>query len=297
MALLGCATTPPAPPYETKGPIETKYQAEGPWAVTRTVSAEACDRESHLCDIWHPTELGTNPLTGARSGFRHPAISWANGSGQRPEVYAAYLKHLASWGFIVIAARDDHTRNGATTEDAARYLIAQGEASSSVFYRKVDAARLGAVGHSQGGAAITNLHVRGNPLFRTYIGFHTAPFFFSKFCCEVVPSSYEGTRVTAPIFQWTSVPDSGKPDWYDPVPNTAPKAFALLTHARHADIAGVPECRDQPCAQGIYPYLGYSTAWLMWQLQGAEDGHTAFRQSGEFFRPNANWSMNLSNLP
>lgn len=296
IALLGCATTAPAPAYETKGPIEAKYQAEGPWAVAHAVSDAPCDRENHLCDLWYPVELGKNPITGVQRGFRHPAISWADGSGQQPEVYASYLKHLASWGFIIVAARDDSTKNGATTEDAARYLIAQSETPSSLFYGKVDPSRFAAVGHSQGGAAITSLHLHRSPLFTTYMGFHSAPGWFANWCCDVRPDAYADAGVTAPIFQWTSVPDSGKSEWYDPVPTGAPKAFALLTYARHADIAGVPQCRDQPCAQGIYPYLGYSTAWLMWQLQGAQDGHAAFAPSGEFFRPNPNWTASLSNI-
>lgn len=296
LGLAACSHAP-APAYTTKGPIEAKYQATGPWTVSRTVSATPCDREEQLCDIWYPSELGTNPIKGLTRGFRHPMISWANGSGQTPEVYEDYLRHLASWGFIVVAARDKSTGNGDTTIDATRYMIAEAESPSSLFYNRIDVAKIGAAGHSQGGASITNLHARADPLFKTYLGFHTAPWFFSKHCCAVVPDSYIGTQVTASIFQWSSTPDSGTPDWYDPIPASAPKAYALLKYARHADVAGKPGCENVSCAQGPYGYLGYSTAWLMWQLQGAADGGEAFRQNGEFFRPNLGWSMNLSNIP
>ncbi|MEH0194227.1 hypothetical protein V7S57_00685 [Caulobacter sp. CCNWLY153] len=295
--LSACATPPPAPPYVVKGPIEAKYQARGPWAVSQSVSAGPCDRENHLCDIWYPTALGTNPLRGVKSGYRHPVISWADGTGQQPKVYAHFLEHLASWGFIVVAPRDDSTRAGETTLDAAQYMLAQADTPSSRFYNRVDPDKFGAAGHSQGGAAVTSLHVRGVPLFKTYLGLHTSPGFFSKFCCGVTPESYAGARVTASIFQWSSKPDSGKPDWYDPVPNSAPKAYALLSYANHADVSAAPGCDPAACRQGASPYLGYTTAWLMGRLQGASDGVRAFGQDGEFFRSNPSWSMNLSNIP
>lgn len=297
LSLAACATTDGPPrPYMAKGQIDAKYQAEGPWPVAHAISEEACDRENHLCDIWYPADLGANPLTGARAGFRHPVISWANGSGQKPSVYIDYLRHLASWGFVVVAARDDSTRDGATTVDAANYILREGERPSSPFYRKLDRSNLGAAGHSQGGASVTSLHARGNPLFKTYVGFHSAPWFFSKFCCAVTPDTYRGTSVTASIFQWSSVPDSGQPDWYDAVPDTAEKVYARLTFARHADIGGSPGCYEQGCSRTMGPYLGYSTAWLMWRLQGAAEAGQAFRPNGEFFRTDPAWSLTLSNI-
>lgn len=298
-ATLAVPAAAQVPAYTTKGPIEAKYQALGPWAVTKTVSAVACDTENRLCDIWYPTNLGTNPIKGLASGFKHPVVSWANGSGQTPIIYEYYLKHLASWGFVVVASRDDGTGNGKTTADAAQYIINQGNSSSSVFYDKIDTANFAAVGHSQGGASVTNLHARKNPLFKTFIGFHTSPWFFSLLCCNVIPGTYNGSGVTKSIFQWSSTPDSGTPDWYNPVPAPALKAFALLKYANHGDVGSgaTPNCPNSGCAQGAYPYLGYSTAWLMWQLQGATDGGNAFKQGGEFFLPNINWTTNLSNVP
>ena len=296
LALAGCAHAP-APVYAVKGPIEARYQAKGPWAVSKLVTDEPCDRENRLCEIWYPTDLGRNPLKGQARGFKHPLISWANGSGQKPMVYAYFLEHLASWGFIVVAAQDESTRDGATTLDAAEYLLKQGRTPSSRFYGKVDASNVGAVGHSQGGAAITSLHAHGNGLFKAYVGFHTAPSWFARVCCNVTPDSYVGSEVTAPILQWSSRPDSGRPDWYEPVPASAPKAYALLTYTHHPDIAATPGCTNQPCGQGVEPYLGYSTAWLMWRLQGVNEAGVAFGQKGEFMRPNPSWSLNLSNIP
>ncbi|MEV0341796.1 hypothetical protein AB0H49_22500 [Nocardia sp. NPDC050713] len=294
------STVPPVskdvPGYTPKGPIEAKNQVQGPWAVSQTVSTEACDREQRLCDIWYPSDLGANPLPGQQDGFKHPVIAWANGSGQTPAVYAYYLQHLASWGFIVVASRDDQTGDGGTTADAATYIFEQDKLPSSVFHDKVDTTNVGAAGHSQGGAAIANLHAHASPIFTTYVGFRTAPGFFAGWCCGVTPDTYAGSAVSASIFQWSSTSDSGTPDWYDAVPETAQKAYARLEHTHHGDIGGNPGCLDAGCGQGAYGYLGYSTAWLMWQLQGAADGKAPFEQEGEFFRPEPNWSQSLSNV-
>jgi hypothetical protein len=284
--------------YETKGPVEAKYQVLGPWSVTRMTTRDVCDRKNKLCDIWYPTQLGKDARAGSTRAFRHPVVSWANGTGQKPENYAYYLKHLASWGFIVVASRDTSTGNGATTEDAARYVLKLGETPSSPFYGKVDAANVGAAGHSQGGAAVTSLHARDSTVFKTYVAFHTSPWFFSALCCKVTPSSYRKSNVTASIFQWTSTPDSGNSDWYDPVPDTAEKAFALLRYTVHADIQNGdrPDCARLGCVQGMYPYLGYSTAWLMWRLQASNDVALAFRARGEFLRRGSSWSRSTSNI-
>lgn len=47
-AALFAATSLPAQTYTPKGPIEAKYQADGPWAVTRSATTVACDREGRL---------------------------------------------------------------------------------------------------------------------------------------------------------------------------------------------------------------------------------------------------------
>jgi hypothetical protein len=289
-------TAPSVPAYATKGPIEARFAATGPLAVRRTVSSTACDRKGDLCDVWYPSALGTNPLTGRQDGFRHPIIAWANGTGQTAEIYAYYLAHLASWGFVVVSARDKDAGDGATTADAATWLIKQNSVRSSIFYHRLDPAQAGAAGHSQGGAAVTSLHAHGNPLFRTYIAFHTSPPWFAALFSHVTPATYAGTAVRASMFQWSSVPDSGQPDWYDAVPNTAQKAYARLRYTLHADIIGRPKCWDDRCVQGAYGYLGYSTAWFVWQLMHDASAGAAFRSGGEFLRPDPNWSLTLSNI-
>ncbi|MBV7480064.1 MULTISPECIES: hypothetical protein [unclassified Pseudomonas] len=119
--------------YTPKGPIEAKYQAAGRWAVTKTTTTEPFDREGHLCDIFRPLSLG-----GSAGDVRHPVVAWANGTGQPARKYRYFLRHLASWGFIVVSSRDTDTADGASTTDAANYIIQQGRIAGSPFCGKVD---------------------------------------------------------------------------------------------------------------------------------------------------------------
>src|SRR5882757_8083559 len=133
-ALFAACWNAPAsagPNLPTK-PIEQKYYADGPWTVTTTVTATACDSKGDLCDIYFPANLGAN-------GFLHPIVVWGNGSGTTPiaaSTYAYYLRHLASWGFVVIATKDGATGVGQTLIDSANYIKARNTDASSVFFGK-----------------------------------------------------------------------------------------------------------------------------------------------------------------
>jgi hypothetical protein len=49
---------------------------------------------------------------------------------------------------------------------------------------------------------------------------------------------------------------------------------------------------------GVYGYLGYPTAWFMFQLQGDSYAHGAFvNPTGEMFSETKNWERVASNVP
>ncbi|GFE82424.1 lipase [Steroidobacter agaridevorans] len=284
--------------YTPKGPIEQKYMANGPWAVTYTTTTVACDREGNLCDIWYPSNLGAN-------GFRHPVISWANGSGQVPTVYSYWLRHLATWGFIVVGSRDTGTSSGGTVADAANYIIGQGNTAGSIFFGKVDGTKAGVAGHSQGGCTATKLFATGTAPFSAYYAAHPGPAWISGLLCGLsLPRDVQNTTNTGAIFYMSGAQDGGDNGadtlnrYYTPTRNTATKAFGVLSQAGHNDISGNPGCQGGGCTTGVYGYLGYPTAWFMWKLQGASDGPSAFSSSsGEFTLQTSDWITNLTNVP
>lgn len=300
VGIAASASSPQAP--SPKGPVEQKYRDTGPWsAVSTTTTSEACDRKGNLCDIWYPTDLGRNPMTGQRTGFQHPVIVWANGTGSASSKYDYYLRHLASWGFIVIASRDLFTGAGGTTIDAANHIIERGNVRGDIFFGKVDPAHVGASGHSQGGATVLRLAVSNAAPFSTFVPIHGPGSFFARLCCGVT------NRQMADISEDTSIlfmggfgdRDNARENraYYDAMTNEATKAVGILNTSKHDDIQGSPDCgRIASCSVGIEGYLGYPTAWFMWKLQGATDVRGAFRLGGEFVRPHPAWNFNQSNV-
>jgi predicted dienelactone hydrolase len=107
VVLAGCSTL-----NQPTGAIEKKYFAMGPWAVTVKPAGECCDSKGNPLDLYFPTNLGAN-------GFHHPIVTWANGTNTLPRGYDYFLRHLASWGFFVVATEDLDTGTGQTVLDAA----------------------------------------------------------------------------------------------------------------------------------------------------------------------------------
>jgi len=118
-------------------PSVTSFGNPGPFATTSTNVSN--------CTIFRPTTLG-------QGGVTHPVIIWGNGTGASPSSYAALLTHLASHGFIVAAANTANAGNGSQMLSCLTFVISQNATSGSVFFHHVDIDRVGASGHSQGGA-------------------------------------------------------------------------------------------------------------------------------------------------
>ncbi len=76
---------------------------------------------------------------------RHGLVTWGNGTGARPDVYAPFLRHLASQGLIVIASNVTNTGTGVEMLDGVRWMKADSGYSGRLNGKTV------AMGHSQGG--------------------------------------------------------------------------------------------------------------------------------------------------
>lgn len=119
-------------------PPVSSFSAAGPFATTREAGGSTCT-------IFRPTTLG-------QGGVTHPVVLWGNGTFSSPSNYAALLTHLASHGFIVAAANTSNAGNGSQMLNCLAFITTQSNTSGSVFFHRVDLARVGASGHSQGGA-------------------------------------------------------------------------------------------------------------------------------------------------
>jgi hypothetical protein len=102
------------------------------------------------------------------------------------------------------------------------------------------------------------------------------------------------------ILYLQSADDGGAGDtenYYNQSPDSAIKAFGVVAHAKHDDVMGNPHCTDSNCVTGSYGYLGYSTAWFLWHLQGDSQLQQVFRSgAGEFVQPDPDWKLTRSNV-
>ena len=100
----------------TEYPVQAAYTRPGPYAVTTgTVTDGSGDA---IYDLYYPDNY-------AVLGFQSPVITWGNGTDATPAMYSTLLRHLASYGFTVIASTLANTGSGNQIAAAARYLVSQ----------------------------------------------------------------------------------------------------------------------------------------------------------------------------
>ncbi|WP_280382241.1 hypothetical protein [Nocardia wallacei] len=301
--LAGAATAQADTPFRPTGAIEAAFSQRGPWEVTAQAGFGCCDSTGAAYDIWYPTDLGAR-------GVRHPIITWGDGTNAVPRQYAYLLEHLASWGFVVIAAENRTTGSGADIAGAARYLIDASREPSSVFHDRLDPDAVGAVGHSQGASGAINAMAGSGGMIKTAVPMEIPA---ESFCSGNLISCADVRKLTSGSVLFVNGADdalispSNQPPWqpqglqsnrayYDAVPAAVTKAWGTLVRANHNDPQGQPDCAraSVPCTTGVYGYLGYPTAWLMAHLQNSEAAQAAFTPgSGEFYAPNPNWANQI----
>lgn len=242
--------------------LEEKYTEQGPNSVSSTVIKNSNNK--NMYKIFYPDQLSV----------KAPVISWGNGTGQDADVYTGIMKHLASWGFIVIDNYDTDTAPGGTILASAKYLIDENKNTSSIFYQKVDINNIGVAGHSQGAGAIINAHTEhsdGN-LIKTIV-----PVAFPS----LIKSYPE--KVEVPIFFISGSNDglissvSSNQKAYNKIPQGVPAALGIRKTANHDAII---ETNLE---------TGYLTAWMLYQLTGDTEARKVFGGSDPELKSNPNW--------
>lgn len=137
----GMMMPPPPPPGDWPA---ADPAMKGPFA-TMTENNTGPDG---MFTLFRPMDLGTQA---------HPVITWGNGTGTTPQVYAFLLNQLASHGFIVIASNSMNVGQGDPPPmiQGIDWVIQQNDDAMSPLYQHVDVTRIGATGHSQGAFATT----------------------------------------------------------------------------------------------------------------------------------------------
>lgn len=111
-------------------------RSDGPLSVTEESSGPNCQ-------IFRPSELV--------DGRKYPVIVWGNGTSSPVSLYQAAFEYWASHGFVVLAATAlDGQGSGEPQTACLDWLL--DAASSGAFWQDKLCSRIGATGHSQGGA-------------------------------------------------------------------------------------------------------------------------------------------------
>jgi dienelactone hydrolase len=138
------------PDYAAPGPYPV---GEGVTTVTRNLVAETFDAL-----VYYPADAADAQAVAA-VGAPHPVIVFGHGFLTPPQLYRATCRHLASWGFVVVAPQSalepfpDHAEYGRDMQDAANHLIALNRVSGQRFFERVLEMTAGFTGHSMGGGA------------------------------------------------------------------------------------------------------------------------------------------------
>lgn len=126
------------------GPLRPSFPAAGDFAVAGIFPTlnEPTDAD---CTVYRPAVLGDE-------GRLHPVILWGNGTGAvTVTLYAGFLEHWASHGFIVAAAHATNAGSGEAMLACLGWIEAENARAGSPYEGHVDLGNVGASGHSQGG--------------------------------------------------------------------------------------------------------------------------------------------------
>ncbi|MET0342388.1 MAG: hypothetical protein ABW252_15395 [Polyangiales bacterium] len=203
-----------------------------------------------------------------REGQKYPILTWGNGTCALPRGYIGLLQHLASHGFVVIAANSRFTGAGTPLLRGLDWLAKQNADPSSPLYQKLDLDRIGALGHSQGAGA-TSIAGRDPRVKATALlngggsGGLRGPTFVLTGEQDISPAGARGAYNAA----------------------TVPAAFLNLKKSDHITLITEP-ARTNPAI----------TAWFRYQLLGDEAGKAYFAGTACKLCGSADWTYLQKNL-
>lgn len=261
-------------PVLAQGRDVARFGNAGPYEVSTIEKPLCCDSKGNSVEVYLPRAR--------RAGEIFPLVTWGNGTWAKPKKYAFLLRHLASWGMIVVATRDSSVGTGETLLDALALL------DRSELAPLADRRRIAAIGHSQGASGAFNAAAAPSAGISTTILIDLPG---RRLCnrehCAAIPT---GLRQKQSILFLSGEKDPlSSPEmidgYFSEVPAGRLRAKAAIVGADHNDIQGQPGCQPFAigCRAGIGAFLPYVTAWLRWQLAGDKAAAAVFSGKGAPF--------------
>ncbi|HMO04942.1 MAG TPA: dienelactone hydrolase family protein [Kiritimatiellia bacterium] len=206
----------------------------GPYPVREFLyTAPAGTNPAYSALVYYPAEPN-DPARAAAAAAPMPVIVFGHGFLSPPELYRATCRHLASWGFAVIAPRTalelfpSHAAYAADLRASATVLMELGADPASPLFQRVDTSGAGFTGHSMGGGA-SLLAAAEDPRTRAVAVLAAA---------ETRPSAIEAAvNIEVPVLYIT-----GSHDTFTPNPFHTRPMMANTAHAAWMDIRGGFHC-------------------------------------------------------
>lgn len=214
--------------------------------------------------IYYPKDLGYNEM-------KHPVILWGNGTGASTSVYSGFLSHLASYGFVVVAANTTMAGSGNEMIQGIDLIISENQKSSSVFYNRINTQAIGATGHSQGG-----------------IGTVAAVAKDSRITCSMPLMGTGASAISSPILIVAGSSDTiVSPTLVKRIYSAArgPAIYAELQGASHMAAMSSTEIRH------------YAVAWFRLHLMNDTSLSGLFYDSDSGINTDSAWRVTSKNIP
>jgi hypothetical protein len=286
-ALMVAALTGAARQPAVSDPVQAAFTPPGPYATaTRTVTNAS---GTAVYDLFYPSDY-------AALGFQSPVVTWGNGTGGTPAEYSAFLLHLASYGFTVIASTLPNTGSGKEIDAAAHYLVAQDSVPGSVFYGHLNVSEVAAVGMSQGATGAVRATTNDPALIKTVMTFSepnpiwSAP---NPDCPTAADCTADPAALTRPVFFISTYGF-----WDSIIASPATETAFFLSTSVHAALGIILSSDGKPADHTSIEnpptgnpggLLGYATAWLEYQLRGDVTAAGAFTGAHPELTSNTNW--------
>jgi hypothetical protein len=249
-------------PVTGRFPAVNDVWADGPYSPV-TVNNTG---PGNAYTIFHPQELAPN-------GVLNPIVTWGNGAMTNPSLYPNLLPHLASHGFVIIAANTTMVA-GADLIAGIDWLLEQNQNSSSPFYHKLDPDNVASMGYSMGSLATfdiaddprltTTVHISGGA--RGAANVNNLRQMAAFFCDEL-----ETAPNCDPDFNMAQVPIF----------------YGIFLGTNHVGTM-------------LDPYIsrvaGATTGWLRWRLMADESQKALFVGAGCGLCTDPNWTVQQKDL-
>jgi hypothetical protein len=219
---------------------------------------------------------------GGASGERLPLLTFGNGTYCSPTFYTQLIGHIVSYGYVVVGANTSNVGTGAEMLKAVEWALAQDQDSTSQLYGKIDHNRIGAFGHSQGGAG--TCLVGADPRIRAI-----APL-------SGVPLSGEAdasAQIQCPTFYVATQNDVSPASTFEQayMDTLTPSVLGITNggnHDEYTDIASDPGVPGLTSNDGKRVRAALA-AWFEWRLKGKDELRPLFVGQSCGFCTDSNW--------